>query len=292
MSEQPQGPGWWLASDGRYYPPQPGPAAPPAPGPQGYPPSQGYPPRPGQPPYAQPQPYASPQWAVPPPRSGGGGKVVAIVVVVLVLLVGVPLVGGYFLLGWAGHKAADAVGVGPCSLVSDAVASRGVGRPVALKKGSGLGGLMSDIIDSRVLPNAPSCWGTTRANGSTSAGTLVRIAVQDGDAKARFATEVKRAKGEVLSSSTGPDGTTTSVSSAPYYGKPVEGLGDEAFCTELGLTGTVGVLTRRGDRLVYAAVGTDFGTTSTPDPSAGVTPPDEDATCRRAQQLARAVLAG
>ncbi len=22
MSEQPQGPGWWLASDGRYYPPQ------------------------------------------------------------------------------------------------------------------------------------------------------------------------------------------------------------------------------------------------------------------------------
>lgn len=31
MSEQPQGPGWWLASDGKYYPPQTAPAQPDAP---------------------------------------------------------------------------------------------------------------------------------------------------------------------------------------------------------------------------------------------------------------------
>jgi hypothetical protein len=36
MSQQPQGPGWWRASDGRWYPPQP-----PQPGPP-------YPPQPGQ----------------------------------------------------------------------------------------------------------------------------------------------------------------------------------------------------------------------------------------------------
>lgn len=53
MSDAPQGPGWWQASDGRWYPPDqvPGPAPGPAPGARdplppgyGYAPSYGYPP--------------------------------------------------------------------------------------------------------------------------------------------------------------------------------------------------------------------------------------------------------
>lgn len=38
MSESPQGEGWWLASDGRYYPPQPGESVPPPFGDHGRPP--------------------------------------------------------------------------------------------------------------------------------------------------------------------------------------------------------------------------------------------------------------
>ncbi len=69
MSEAPQGPGWWLASDGRYYPPAPMPSPPaeyaPTPyphaaAPVGYPPVQaGHPvgyPYPSQPPVFVPVP--------------------------------------------------------------------------------------------------------------------------------------------------------------------------------------------------------------------------------------------
>jgi hypothetical protein len=76
VSNRPQGSGWWRASDGRWYPPQPQ---------QGYqPPPQGY-----QPP---------PQGASGPPRKNSGVKVILIVVgvVFLVLLVGGG-VGAYFI---------------------------------------------------------------------------------------------------------------------------------------------------------------------------------------------------
>jgi hypothetical protein len=87
MSDTPQGPGWWLASDGKFYPPESAPggaAAPgdPAPGSSpsggyqaggypsvGYPSPGGYPsggyPAPGGSPYAVPygaMPAAAPKW--------------------------------------------------------------------------------------------------------------------------------------------------------------------------------------------------------------------------------------
>jgi hypothetical protein len=84
MSDQSQGPGWWQASDGKWYPPEqaatgtqpvtpggPPPAAPGGPG--------------GPPPYAAPGAAAA--------GGGGAGKIIAIVVVAL-LVVG----GGVFLL--------------------------------------------------------------------------------------------------------------------------------------------------------------------------------------------------
>ncbi|HET6663954.1 MAG TPA: FxLYD domain-containing protein [Acidimicrobiales bacterium] len=83
MSDTPQGPGWWLASDGRYYPPeQATPAGAPAPPPPGPPMSQ-----PG-PPVPPPGAYTGPMYA--PPKSGMSGCAkAAIVGVVAIVLLGI-----------------------------------------------------------------------------------------------------------------------------------------------------------------------------------------------------------
>ncbi len=118
MSDTPQGPGWWLASDGKYYPPQPSsppepPVAPPTaeqpPTMDEQPPTALQPPTPGQP-WAPPGPSGAPggstspvppnmpppvgpPGSVPPPvpgaptpSKGGGSKAVLIVLAVVVLL--------------------------------------------------------------------------------------------------------------------------------------------------------------------------------------------------------------
>ena len=73
MSDTPQGPGWWQASDGKWYPPQSAPTAAPPP-----PPSPVY----GTPP--------QPQWTPPPAKKGGNkGCLIALAVVGVVLVLGV-----------------------------------------------------------------------------------------------------------------------------------------------------------------------------------------------------------
>jgi len=275
MSEQPQGPGWWLASDGRYYPPQQQPGYPP-PQPQ-YPPQQPtYPPQ--QPGYPA-QPYRAP--APQPARRGGGCLKTALVVFVVLIVVFV--VGGYFAVRWLGEKGGDLVGVGDCTITTNAVVTKALETPVTLQKGSGLGGVVSGIIDSRVLPKATSCYGVS---SGSDANLLVRIAsTTTPGAKTQFAGEVKNSKGVVVSRSTDGQGGSTQVETDPYYGGPVSGLGDEAFCTTLNGTGAIGVLVRKGDRLVYASVG---GTTQ----ASGIPLVDQKTGCARAQKLARAVLAG
>lgn len=274
MSEQPQGPGWWLASDGRYYPPAQAPQAPQAPQAQFAPvapPSQYQPPAPG---------------AGPVPSSGmsGCGKVALVAGGVLLVLGVVVVVAVVIGVRWLGNKATEFVEPGSCEITSDAVVSEALGTPITLEKGTGLGGLVSGIIDARVLADAPSCWGS--AAGEDSGGLLVRVAVvRGGDAAARFQAEVKQAKGVVVSSTDDGEGTSTTVETTPYYGTAVEGIGDEAFCTSLGLTGTVGILVRSGEDLVYASVG------GTPDGTA-TDLLDETAGCERARKLASAVLAG
>jgi hypothetical protein len=103
--------------------------------------------------------------------------VVMIVVVVLVVL---PGIGVWLAFRYIGHKAEQIVGSGSCTLVSDATAGNGLGEPVTLRSGTGLGGVVSGLIDSRVLPNAPSCYGTFEAPGGSSSGGLVRVAVYSG----------------------------------------------------------------------------------------------------------------
>lgn len=94
MSEQSQGPGWWQASDGKWYPPEQAPA-PTAQQPAADPTAQQ--PAYGAPGYAAPA-AGAPAYGAPAPAAaaaggGGAGKIIAIVVV-LALLAG----GGAYLL--------------------------------------------------------------------------------------------------------------------------------------------------------------------------------------------------
>jgi hypothetical protein len=217
-----------------------------------------------------------------------------ILLVVLVVVIGLPVVGVYLAVNYVGRKAEDLVGAGECTLISNSDASDALGAPITLQKGTGLGRIVSGVIDGRILEGAPSCWGTTETTNSSDLATLVRIAVQEkGDAAAAYQEEVRRAKGVVTQDNRDADGNGTTVTTGSYYGNAVSGLGDEAFCTSLGLTGTVGVLVRQGDKLVYSAVGADLQSLGVPDPSAdpsGIKLPDGAATCERAQKLARILL--
>ena len=81
MSDASQGPGWWQASDGKWYPPQPAApvSAPAPPGPQWGAPPAGPPP--------------APQWgappAGPPKRSGNRGCLIALAIVGGLLVLGI-----------------------------------------------------------------------------------------------------------------------------------------------------------------------------------------------------------
>jgi hypothetical protein len=75
VSDFSQGPGWWQASDGKWYPPQSAPTAAPPPPP---PPAYGPPPAP------------VPQWTPPPAKKGGNkGCLIALAVVGVVLVLGI-----------------------------------------------------------------------------------------------------------------------------------------------------------------------------------------------------------
>jgi hypothetical protein len=111
----------------------------------------------------------------------------------------------------------------------------------------GITKLANAALDTRVLPNAPSCMITP---GKDSKIGLSRIAKLDsGDAKATFAKELTNAKG--VSSDKG-NGVTVSTDS--YLSEEAVKLGDEAFCTTSILTGSSGVLVRKGNSLVYVSV--------------------------------------
>jgi hypothetical protein len=103
MSMQPQGPGWWRASDGRWYPPQPRPAYP-------------------------PQPFrAGPP--VPQKKSGGHGVLIAVLIVVAVVLVG-GVLGVYFVYRMVSNSVSGVVGGGELNCPSAADISTLVGSEV------------------------------------------------------------------------------------------------------------------------------------------------------------------
>ena len=112
MSQQPQGPGWWQASDGRWYPPQP----PPQPGPPNVPYQQ----------YMQ----------QPPPARGARnrGCVIAAIVTVAVLVVGAGIAGYYIYRGVSAVEeiAGGAAPFGEAHCPTEQDVSSTVGSPVTL----------------------------------------------------------------------------------------------------------------------------------------------------------------
>lgn len=109
MSQQPQGPGWWQASDGRWYPPQP-------------------PPQPG-PPYQQ---YTQQQ--PPARRAQNRGCVIAAIVTAAVLVVGTGIAGYYVYRGISAVKeiAGGAAPFGEAHCPTEQDVSSTVGSPVTL----------------------------------------------------------------------------------------------------------------------------------------------------------------
>ena len=121
MSQQPQGPGWWQATDGRWYPPQP----------QQQQPQQQ---EPGPPYYGPPQQWYGQQQPSPAPRKSNRGCVIAVVVAVVVLVAGLGI-GGYFVYRAVTAVSEIAGGVGSfgeakCPTEQDV--SSTVGSPVTL----------------------------------------------------------------------------------------------------------------------------------------------------------------
>ena len=103
MSTQPRGPGWWRASDGRWYPPQPRPAYPPQPHGAGPP--------------------------VPQKKRGNHGVLIAVLIVVAVLLGG-GAVGAYLVFRTVSNSVSNVVGGGELNCPSAADISTLVGSEV------------------------------------------------------------------------------------------------------------------------------------------------------------------
>ena len=119
MSDVPQGPGWWQASDGRWYSPaqRPGAVVPPPPADDGPPPGHVPPPGDAPPPgygpppaYGPPPGYPAPPGYVPPPPSSSSGSNVLLWVLVAIGVVVVLVMGSCVALVVAVGSAADEVG--------------------------------------------------------------------------------------------------------------------------------------------------------------------------------------
>ncbi|MGD9987962.1 hypothetical protein [Pseudonocardia sp.] len=282
-------PGWTQGPDGRWYPPPPpGPPPPGAHPPFG--PGGGHPPPPGGGYPLGPQRggnHLPPPPPPAPPRRSNTGLIVAIVVVALVVLIGV---GGFFAYRAVTSVAAGVTGGagGECPVVSTEDVDSVLGGTFDVIAMGGIGSIAAPILDSRVLPDAQTCWAVQSGSGDSDLGKLARIArYSGGDAAARFQAELVKAQG------TSEDrGNGITVSSSAYFAKSVE-AGDEAFCTTGDGTSSAGALVRRGDLLVYVST-TAGGEGGLPqiqlDPGAGpgaaVGFATDDANCNLAVELA------
>lgn len=258
-------PGWYRASDGRWYPP---------PAPQ----------------YGAPQ-YGSPQFGTPPPapRRRGPGRAVVVVAAVVVALV---VLGGIALNRWVtgiGESIGGLAGGTGCDAVATDAVDGALGGSYEVIQLGGLTGIAAPVLDSRVLADASTCWAVESGDG----GRLARIARYSGsDAAERFAAERTVAMG-----TTEDQGGGLTVSTSAYFNKDVQ-AGDEAFCTTGDFTASAGVLVRTGDLLVYVSTtAAGDGAASIPDiefdqaggPSDAVRFGTDDANCDLAVALATQV---
>ncbi len=240
----------------------------------------------GQPsaPGAAPTGSWNPQPAAP---TGNNGCLKACLIVAVIGVVVVGLLALAFTLFI--NRVAESVGVNsdgsigtPCSIISDADLSSALGSDASAIELSGFyDATIGLVLDKRVLPDAEDCWITS--DGTNALGRIARY--QGSDAAARYQQELQDA-----APTSQDQGNGVSIENSGYFGGNVSGLGDEAFCTGIMLTGQAGVLARKGDTLVYVSLsGPDDG--SVPDmgtTDAGViTAPS---ICATAQDVARKIL--
>jgi hypothetical protein len=247
------------------HPPAPPPSAPPpsAPPPSAPPPvrapgSWGTPPPPAPPAISEPSQWGAPTqepggWASQPGASGAppagawnpqpvassgngclkgclivGGILLALAIVLLVVV------------SVLGLKLASDLGVNAdgsvkaCPLISNADLAGVLGADAQALPMSGIAdATIGQVLDKRILRDAPDCWAFGAGKGSVTG----RLARQDGgDASGDFRTAHDAAQ------------------AGGYLAAAVTGLGDEAFCTSASQTGSAGVLVRSGNRLVYVSL--------------------------------------
>jgi len=275
MSETSQGPGWWLASDNKWYPPAAPPAAPTPP------PLLNQPPPYGAAPLNQPPPYAPSPYATQPVKKSGKGCLIAALVVFGVLAlfaIGAAVLVSMF----ADDVVEGALGGGDCLFLSDDDAADALGAGATTMETSGLSGVLV-MIDARVMPDDEDC----SLQGAGESAGLGRVARYEGPNAARkYQDELTKAKGITESRGNG-----LSVTTDEYFNKELRGVGDEAFCTKSSGLGA-GALVRKGDTLVYASVVAN----SSAAPGVDLSNPDnaklgtDDLHCQIAQRIAAAVL--
>jgi hypothetical protein len=273
MSDSSQGPGWWQASDGRWYPPQSHPtqqaAPPPAAPPQAVPPAYVGP--------LAPATYGTPVAATKKSGMPGWAKVVLILGGILVLLVG----GCTVAVGLFANKVSNDLTKG-CSILSKADAKKAFEGEVTTLQIGGFTSIANAALDTRVIKDAPSCLVTP--TGKDAKFGLSRVAkLESSDAKAIFAKELKNAQGTSTD-----QGNGLTVDSEAYLSEEKVTLGDEAFCTTAALTSSAGALVRKGNTLVYVSVAAT--TAQAQDVSNTGLGEIEAANCGGAQKVIKAIL--
>lgn len=272
MSDTSQGPGWWLASDGKWYPPEqaPQPQPPPVPPPQAAPP-----------PSAAPPPL--PQQAA---ASSGGGKgcIYALIAVAAVVVLGT--VGTVLAIAFFGGKAVDkleeAADEDPCPFLTNADARADLGDGVKAVEMSGFTQFLTITLDTRVLADAPDCVVLT-----SDEAVIARAARYEGsDASSVFDQERDIADG-----TSRDQGGGLSLETESYISDQAVNAGHEGFCTTSSLLGSAGALVWKGETLVYVSIQPDFGDGETPavDLDAGGLATD-GAACTTAQAVAEKIL--
>jgi hypothetical protein len=245
---QPPAGGTWGAPPpvGQTPPPQPPPGGAwgaPAQQPGGWAPGPG---SPGGPPAG---------WAPEPARSGNGCLKAC-------LIVGGILVALFIVLSIAvavlGMRFAQDMGINSdgtrqsCDLISDdQLAAIIGGQPTAMPLGGIVDATIGQVLDKRVLADAPDCW-LLDGPGSSTTGRLAKQDSSDATAVFASAKAAAQAGGYLAYETTGSDGP-----------------GDEAFCTGVSPALSVGVLVRSGGSLAYVSLidgsssaGTDLQSTA------------------------------
>ena len=254
----PAAPGWGQPPAAAPVPPAPAPPAPQAP--QGPPPAGawGAPPPAGFAPGGAAPGGVPPNWVAepaPPAKGNGCLKACLIVGVILVILAAI-FIGGLILIGGriAGSITENIDSNGnlkECPFVSNSTLDSVLGSGVEASPLTGFfDATLGLVLDKRVLRERRRLLADHRELDRRELGLRV-------GSPATRAVTLRRCSNRNSRTPSPPrtdQGNGLSVETEGYYGGPVTGVGDEAFCTDTTLAGQGGILVRKGDTLVYVSL--------------------------------------